>query len=379
MKFKILKENLENGLNIVGRIVGKNLTLPILNNVFISTEKNFLNLTTTDLEIALKYWCLSKNEKEGSITVPLKVLSNYINLLTEDVLQIEVKNQIFYVIGSSFKTQFKTQPSEDFPIIPKIDTSNFVEVNSIVFCEGLDQVVDFVAINQSRPEISGVFLNFQKDVLKITATDSFRLAEKTLYFKEKQDKIFSFILPQKTTKEIINIFGDKKDKIKIYFTPNQIMVESLMKEVKHPQIQLISRLIEGEYPNYEEVIPKTYQIQTILPKSEFLNQIKTASVFSGKGKEVKIKVNVKKQEIEIFSQNPDIGENKSTIKGEVKCNSSTTKEMEVVFNYKFLIDGILKIQTPRIIFELNGEEGPAVLKPEKEEDFIYIVMPIKST
>jgi DNA polymerase-3 subunit beta len=212
----------------------------------------------------------------------------------------------------------------------------------------------------------------------MAATDSFRLGEKKFLsetpFGEKE---YSFILPQKTCKEIINIFGEKEGKLKIYFSPNQIMFESSMKEIPHPQIQLVSRLIEGEYPNYQEIIPKKYQTQIILERNELLNQIKLASLFSGKINEVKIKVDPKNQKLEIFSQNPELGEYQSFLPAQIKG-----EEVEISFNHRFLIDGLLNI-TPtslkslEIIFELNGEDGPAVLKPLNDQTYLYVVMPIK--
>ena len=376
MKVTILKENLNNGLNIVSRVVGKNLTLPILNNILISTEKNFLNLSATDLELAIQYWTLIKKEKEGKITIPAKIFSNFINFLPEKKLTLEVKNQILYIDCENYSTKIKGSNAEEFPIIPKIEDKSPLELNTSFLCEGLSQVVDFSTPNQTRPELSGVYFNFQKNRVVLTTTDSFRLAEKVLLFEKKIDKEYSFILPQKTVRELINIFSEKKEKLKLYISPNQVLFEYPMIEIPHPQIQVISRLIEGEYPDYQEIIPKKYEIQIILPKDIFLNQIKTASIFSGKSNEIKIKV--RKEGIEILSQNPEFGESRTFLPGKVNYSSSP-KEMEVVFNYRFLIDGLLKITSSKVIFELNGEEGPAVLKPDDDPYYLYIVMPIKST
>ena len=379
MKIIILKENLNNGLNIIGRVAGKNLTLPILNNILLSTEKNFLNLSSTDLELGIKYWSLAKIEKEGKITIPAKILTSFINLLPNKKLALEEKNQTLYIECENHKTQIKGLDAQDYPIIPNIEDKNFIELNTSLFCEGISQVVDFATINQARPELSGIYLNFQKDSVQITTTDSFRLAEKTLFFDEKINKECSFILPQKTARELVNIFSEQKGKIKLYFSPNQIMFEYPMTEVAHPQIQIISRLIEGEYPDYQGIIPKKYEAQIILSKNEFLNQVKTASIFSGKSNEVKIKINPKKEEIEILSQNPELGENKSSLSGKINYSSGKAKEIEVNFNYRFLVDGLLNIKSPKIVFELNGEEGPAVLRPEGDPSYIYVVMPIKTT
>ncbi len=379
MKLSILKENLNNGLSIASKIVGRNLTLLILNNILISTDKNFLNLTTTDLEIGIKYWVLAKIEKEGKITVPAKILSNFVSLLPDKKIALEVKNQILHINCENYNTKIKGLDADAFPIIPKIESRDFIELNTLAFCEGLSRVVDFSTLSQARPELLGVYLNFQKDRVQLTATDSFRLAEKTLFFEKKTDREFSFILPQKSAREIVNIFFEKQEKLRLYFSPNQILFEYPMTEVPHPQIQVVTRLIEGEYPDYQEIIPKKYEVQTILAREDFLNQIKTASIFSGKSNEVKIRINFEKKGVEILSQNPELGENESFLCGKINYGASPPKEMEAVFNYRFLVDGLLNIKSQNVIFELNGEDQPAVLKPDGDSSYIYVVMPIKAT
>jgi len=379
MKVITLKENLNKGLTVVGRVCGKNLTLPILNNILISAEKNFLNLAATDLELGIKYWSLVKTEKEGKITVPGKILTNFINFLPEKKLTLETKNQDLYINCENYNTKIKGLTAEEFPIIPEIESKDIIELNTPALCDGLSRVVDFGTINQARPELSGVYLNFYKDRVYFTATDSFRLAEKTLFYEKKIDREYSFILPQKSARELINILSEKEGKLKLYFSPNQVLFEYLMQETPHPQIQIISRLIEGEYPDYQEIVPKKYEVQLILSKDELLNQIKIASIFSGKSNEVKIKVDPKREGMEIFSQNPELGENKSFLSGKVNYSTPTPKEIEASFNCRFLVDGLLNIKSQNVIFGLNGEESPAALKPEGDSSYIYVVMPIKST
>jgi len=379
MKVIILKENLNNGLNIVSRVAGKNLTLPILNNILLTTEGNFLNISSTDLELGIKYWSLGKIERQGSLTVPAKILSSFVNLLPEEKIALEVKNQVLYIDCGNNKTQIKGLDAQEYPIIPKIEDDKPIELNTLPFCEGIAQVVDFTAPNQTRPELSGIYLRFQRDRALLVATDSFRLAEKTLYFEQKIDREESFILPQKAAREIVNIFSERKGKLKLYFSPNQILFECPMSETTHPQIQVVSRLIEGDYPDYQSIIPQKHDVQISLSKNEFLNQVKTASIFSGKSNEVKIKVNIKKQEIEMLSQSPELGENRSVLAGKVTDTSGKVKEIETTFNYRFLVDGLLNIKSSKVLFELNGEEGPAVLRPEGDTNYLYVVMPIKAT
>jgi DNA polymerase-3 subunit beta len=376
MKLLILQEKLKEGLNIIERISSKSLTLPILNNVLISSEKNFLNLAATDLEIGINWWILTKTEKEGKITIPSKIFSSFINLLPNKKITLKTENNNLFIECENYNTQIKGISAEEFPIIPKINEGEFITVNNYVFCQNLGQVADIAVPSTTRPEISGIYFLFQKDLITITATDSFRLGEKKMFLKNNSSlkKDYSLILPQKAAKEIVNIFGGRKGESKIYFSSNQIMIESPMEETDHPQVQFISRLIEGEYPNYQEIIPKKYTSQLILDKGEFLNQIKSASLFSGKVNEIKVKINSKKKSLNIQSQSQEIGEYDSSIPAKIKGD-----DVEIAFNHRFLLDGILNIKSSEIIFELNGDSGPGVLRPVGDNSYLYVVMPIKAS
>ena len=375
MKLTILQEKLKEGLSIVEKISLKSLTLPILNNILISAEKNFLNLSSTDLEIGINWWSLSKIEEEGKITIPSKLFSNFINLLPNKKINIKTKNNDILIECENYFTQIKGLSSDEFPIIPNIKKNEFISLKSSIFCQSLNQIVDIPLLSNSRPEISGIYFLFQKNAITMVSTDSFRLGEKKIIFKNEQKLTnnYSLILPQKTAKEIINIFNTKDRDLNIYLSSNQIMFETLMTETNYPEIQVVSKLIEGEYPDYKEIIPLKYNTQIILNKDEFLNRLRISGLFTGKTNEVKIKTNLNKNELEIFNQNKDIGEYNSKLPVKI-----IGENIEVCFNYKFLIDGISNIKSSEIILELNGDDGPAILKPVGDDTYIYVVMPIKS-
>ena len=380
MKLITIKENFKKGLAIIERVTGKNLTLPILGNTLIKAKENFLTLISTDLEMGVEYQTLAKIEKDGQITISAKLLLNLINFLPDEKIYLESKNNTLFVSGKNFKSQIKGLSAGDFPIIPRIkNKKSFVEINSIPFLKGILKVLNFCSLGQTHPELAGVYFNFQKEKLELVSTDSFRLAKKDMYYQNKINKNYSFILPQKTVREVANIISEESSNLKknlrtkIYFEPNQIFFEFLSEEFSFPQFCLISRLIEGEYPNYQEIIPKSYQTQITLNKNDFLNQIKSASLFSGKTNKIEIKIDPNQNSITFFTQNPDTGEFKSSLAGEVKGEKT-----EISFNFKFLIDGLLNFETPKVIFELNGEGGPALLKSAEDQDYIYILMPIKA-
>lgn len=374
MKVEILKENLKGGLNIVERIVGKNLSLPVLDNVLIDTEDNFLRLSSTDLETAIKLWVLTKIVDKGRVVVPAKLLSSFVSLLPNEKITLESNGQSLQIKCKNFKNQIQGVNPEEFPLIPEFKDVDFLEIDNNKICHGLSQVADIASPSQSRPEISGIYFIFSKKIMKIVATDSFRLAEKTINLEKAVDRDISFILPQKPAREIINILSEKEGKLKLYFSPSQVMFEFPMEGVSKPQVQIISRLIEGEYPNYEEIIPKKFKTHIVIKRDEFLNQIKAASLFSGKINEVKIIVDPKNKEIQIFSQDPDIGENRSSIPAKIEG-----EKIEASFNHKFLSDGLSNIKSSEVIFDMSKEEGPCVLRPVGDTNYIYVVMPIKST
>ena len=376
----ILKDKLKYGISVVERISNKSLTLPILNNILIKTEKNFLNLSATDLEMGIQWWSLVKTEKEGKITVPAKLLASFINFLPNKAINLKVKGFDLEIQCENHQTTIKGVDAEEFPIIPKISEVEKISINSKIFCKSLAKVVDIASFSSAKAEISGVYFIFQKDVIIMTATDSFRLGEKKLYLKPAINllKNYSFILPQRTAKEVINIFGEKEGNLNIYFSPNQIMFETMSLEAKHPDIQIVSRLIEGEYPNYQEIIPKSHDTKITLKADDLINQIKLASLFSSKVNEVKIKVDVKKGEMIISSQNSDLGEHKGSIKVKIEGKGG-----EVSFNHRFLLDGILSVvsgeeKNPEITLDLNGSEKAGVIRSKKDNSYLYLVMPIKS-
>lgn len=305
--------------------------------------------------------------------VPAKFLSSFVASLPNEKITLEVKGQDLYVECNKVRTQVKGYNPEDFPIIPEFKDNEFLEVDNAAFFNGLSQIIDVASPSQSRPEISGIYFHFVKNTITIAATDSFRLAEKHITLAAPVPKEFSFILPQKPAREILGVLAGKEGKLKIFFSPSQMLFEFPMKEVDHPQVQITSRLIDGEYPNYQDIIPTKFKTNVVLNKDEFLNQIKTASLFSGKVNEVKISLNVEKKEVEIFSKNPDLGENKSSMPVKIEG-----EPLEVSFNYKYLADGLTHIKSSEVMFDVSKEEGPCILRPVGDASYMYVVMPIKS-
>jgi DNA polymerase-3 subunit beta len=366
MKIICLQENLKTNLNIAQNIIGKNLTLPILNNLLLETDNGRLKVSSTNLEIGINTWTSGKIEKEGAITCPAKILASFVNNLPNKKIELEVKNNILTIRCENYKATLKGLPADDFPIIPKIKDPVLVELKTKEFKEGLSQVVGSAALSELRPEITGVLFKFEKKDLKLAATDSFRLAEKIIFeINKKGDFANSLIVPQRTIQELIRILGDTERDIKICLGNNQILFDV-------GEAQLISRLIDGQYPDYQQIIPKNFTTQAILKQEETINTIRIAGLFSSKINDVRLILQGGK--FEVFSQDPDLGENKSQVNAEIKG-----KNIEVSFNYRYLLEGLSNIHTKQVFLGLSSESSPAVIKPIGDNTFTYLVMPIKNT
>ena len=371
MKIICLQENLKNGLITAERIIGKNLTLPILNNLLLKTDKGKLKISSTNLEIGINYWASGKIEKEGEITVPAKVLSSIVNQLPNKKIELEVKDGIIQLKCENYKAKIKGQSAKEFPIIPRIQPQTEIEINKGSLRTGLTQVVGMAAISEVRPEISGVLFSFDKNKLKLVATDSFRLAEKSIFLKN--DFIGAMIVPQRTALELIRILSDqaeskeKEDMVKIIMGVNQVMFDL-------GYIQLISRLIDGQYPDYQQIIPKETIVEAIINREQLLNALKLTGSFSDKTNEVRISIKEGVKNIELFSANPIFGENQYLIPAKLKGEA-----MEIVFNWKFLLDGIKHSETESITIGLNGDNKPAIIRPMNVRDYFYIIMPIHNS
>ncbi len=372
MNINLLQKKFKEGLNIIGRGTSKATSLPILKNILINTKDSFLNLSSTDLEIGVKWWAIVKTEKDGKVTIPYNSLSSFINFLPDEKIELKVKDNNLLINCSDYKTQINGVDAQEFPIIPEVEEKEKIIINSDVLCDSLLKIIDIPSLSKVKPEISGVLFSFNKAELKIVATDSYRLAESIVFLDKSSKSVFSFIIPQRTAREVINIFKEVDKDIEVIFGENQILFRVKMDDSDHPYIELTSKVIEGSYPDYESIIPKKTETQIILNKDEFLNKIKAASVFTSKVNEVNLNISPDEGEIVIKSSNTDLGNYETKIKGRATGNT-----VDISFNYRFILDGLINIKSSEVIFEVNNEDNPGVLKPVGKSDFLYVVMPVK--
>lgn len=366
MKITCLQENLKINLNIAQNIIGRNLTLPILNNLYLETEGNRLKISSTNLEIGINTWTAGKVEKSGSITCPAKILSGFVNNLPNKKIELDAKNNTLTIKCENYKATLKGLPAEDFPIIPKLKESLLLEIKASILKEGLAQVVGAAALSELRPEISGILFKIEKNRLCVVATDSFRLAEKNILELEKSSaEVKNLIVPQRTAQELIRILGEKEGLVKIISDGSQILFDL-------GEAQIVSRLIDGQYPDYQQIIPKEFGTQVVVDREGLLNIVRVAGLFSSKVNDIKFMLQQGK--LEISSQDPDLGENKSLLPAEIKG-----KNLTMDFNYRYILDALNNMAAKQIFIGLNSESSPAVIKPMDESSYLYVVMPIKAS
>lgn len=376
MKIICLQENLKKILNINSSIIGKNLTLPILNNILLEAENGKIILSSTNLEIGIKAVVSGKIEKNGKITIPAKTLTSFVNNLPNKKIEIETKNNQIKIKSENYKAQINGLPADEFPIIPKLTQKVFQEVENNKLKEALMSVVSMASVSDSRPEITGILFVADNLNTKFVATDSFRLAEKKMGGSgEKTGEEIKKIIPQRTISELIKILAeDPNGKTKITIENNQIFFET-------GNVQLVSRLIDGNYPDYQQIIPQQTKFLFKLEKEDLVSSLKLASVFSSKINEVKLNFNPKSQKLTINSEDPDLGTNESEIDIELEKmeDDLQIKNLEIGFNYRFLLDGLSNLSGKKIIFGLNNSSSPGIVKSANDNSYLYLLMPIKAS
>jgi len=368
MQAIILRENLKNALIKIERAVIDNNNLPILKNVFLDGNKT-LTLSATNLELAIKTDAAAKIQTKGTLTIPFQPLFSIVSNSVSERIQLQGEGDNLLVKTDNYEAKIQGNRTEDFPIIPTIEErKRKIEISAEVLNSALAAVSAAAQVSELKPELSGILFDFQVGVLKLAATDSFRLAEKSILNSEFQTDIeqgFRAIIPIATTQEIPKIFNE--DKIEIFFDDNQVLFQT-------KNSQIISRLIDGEYPDYQAIIPKSFETTITADRTDLINAIKLVSNFSGRTSDLKIKSESDAKTLEFYSSNQAVGENNYMVP--VKKEGATIDE--VSFNWRYLLAGLQSISSEQVIFGINGNQKPSILKPLADESMFYVVMPLES-
>ncbi len=366
MKVICTQENLLKGISVVGRGAGKDLNLPVLANVLIEAKDGVLKFSATNLEIGMTCVVRGKVEEAGAVTVPAQLFLNYLSNLSNENVTLKEEKGFLGIRCGRYVGKIKGIPSSEFPLIPKTTKESLCDVQGDLLKNALDRVAFAVARDEARPEISGVFLSIRDNKLRLAATDSYRLGEEIIKLEKSVSKETSMIVPAQTMQELSRILDEGSGVVSIHIFENQI-------KFSFDEIVLVSRLVEGRYPDYLKIIPKEFTTEIELGKDEFLKAIKTTSLFSeSEANELKMVVNAGGDKLELSAESGLVGRNTSN----VSCGISG-KDVEIVFNSKYLIEGLNAISGDKVKLRLLGNAGPGMLKGIEGGHYLYIVMPIK--
>lgn len=382
MKLVCTQENLSRAISYVERVAGRQSTLPILSNFLLETEKGRLKISATNLEIGVIVYIGAKIEGEGKIAIPGKVLCNFIyNLPSGDVLQLETDKEGLKIESASYQVKIKGVDGKDFPIIPQYKKEYFYALPAQELKSALSRLLFCVSTNNARLELTGVHLFLYVDQIHLAATDSFRLAEEIITVTDSGknqgeflSKNPSLIIPGSTLQEVIRVITPESQEVKIALEENQIFFEV-------DGVQIISRTINGKYPDYKQIIPKDFSLQVVMEKEVFQRAIKIASGFSSYSSgEIALTFQPGEKQCVVSAQSEETGENKTVVPFEGVKGDAT---LSIVFNPRYVLEGISALSGEKIVFLANNNTSPAALKAQGTGEgalvgkYLYIMMPIR--
>lgn len=365
MKVQVTQANLSRALSAVGRVAGGRTSLPILANILISTEDNQLKIAATNLEIAITQFIGAKVEKTGSLTVPARLVTDFISSLPDSNIDLSVEDNKLHISAGSYTSTINGVSSEEFPSIPTVSASQSIKLSSEELKKAISQTVIAASSDEARPVLTGVYIYSDNGTAIMVATDSYRLAERKLSKNTQQE--INVIVPARTFSEVQRII-DEQDQTEIFFDENQMMIAA-------GEVQLVSKLIDGKFPAYKQLIPEKSDVTITILRSELLSITKVAALFARESAgSVTLEVDEEKQEVSIASVASQVGENTSRATAKVKGSGKVT------LNSRFLIDALNVVSDKEIIFRFSGSTNPCIVEPTGDEKNIYqhIVMPLRS-
>ncbi len=366
MRITAIREKLVNAVQKAEKVTSKNATLPVLKCVLLEAKDGSLFIRSTNLDIGLEIKIPVDVQEEGSVAVPGNILASFLSQLSnEKSVSLEVKESNLYVKTSKNSTVVKSFPVDDYPSIPKVDTdsSKSLKIDARAFISGLKAVWYSSATSSIKPELSSVRVYPFENNLVFVATDGFRLAEKKIKAKDLPD--FKHILiPFKNASEVIRIFDDTEGEIEILIDENQI---ALILQ----GIYMVSRTIEGNFPDYKAIIPKEFITNITVLKQDLTNAIKLSTIFSDAFFHVKFLVDILAKKLQITTKNNEVGEIATDVTAVLEG-----KDIDINFNYRYINDSLVSMNSDSLNFQFAGPGRPLVIKPVGDESFTYLVMPM---
>jgi DNA polymerase III subunit beta len=371
MKLEILQENLAQGLLKVIKFIDTRGQLSILSNILLEAQTGKLKLSSTNLETGINLWLPAKIEKPGKITIPAKVLTEFVSSLPADKVLLDLEQSKLNISCRNYKASFNGIAAAEFPSVPSLKKEmkkkpETIKLKADKFLKAVDQVAFTAAQDESRPVLTGVKLEFKPGKIILAATDGYRLSYKTLKTKNRF-KAEYLIIPAKALIELRRICGQEESE--------QVSL-SLVDEGNQAiftvgDVEIVTRLIEGEFPDFTKIIPEDKETSVVLDREEFKSAIKTASIFAKDSANI-IKFDIKKNKLSVSANAPEVGENEIKLDCKVDGSNNT-----IAFNFRFLQEYLNCVDSQEILIDILGPLKPGVFKPAGNSTFLYIIMPVR--
>jgi DNA polymerase III subunit beta len=363
MKLQVTQENLARALNSVSRVASSRGTLPILSNVLVKTVGNRLSIAATNLDIAITHFIGSKVSQEGAITVPARLMQDFVSSLPGGVIELKLDDYKLHISTDQYQSVINGVSAEDYPVMPAITEGKSWKIAAKTLKTGLQQVVVAASTDEARPVLTGVYLHNHEGQLYMVATDSYRLAEKTL-MKTKEDT--NLLIPASALQDLLRILGEAEDEVTVTHDDQQVLF-------KVGDIELVTRLIEGNYPDYRKLIPSSFATSATLKRADLTNITKVSSLFARESAgSVTINLDKEAQVVSIRSVASQLGENTATADAKVSGDGTIT------LNSRYILDALHALSGEDVTFSFNGKLEPWVLTDPKSSDYLHVIMPLKS-
>ncbi len=373
MKVTVLQENLAHGLSIVARAVSPRTTLPVLANILVATDEGRLRLSATNLELGITCWVGAKIEEEGSTTVPARTFADLISTLPAGPvnLRLDVATQTLNVRSGTSNTDIKCIDAQEFPPLPVTEAEEAVLLKVNDFKEMVQQVAFAASQDEARPVLMGVLVNVDGDQIVMAAADGFRLSERKATLVQPAPQPVSVIVPARALSELARIAADGEENVAMMLPKGRGQVVFRVKDV-----ELVSQLIDGTFPDYKQIIPRAYKSRTILPTQAMLKACKQAEIFAREGSNV-ARLNIKSTgelepgEVEISAHSEETGSNETVVAATVEGQG-----LLIAFNVRFLREVLEVIKTPNVALETTTPNAPGVIRPVGDDSFVHVIMPM---
>jgi DNA polymerase-3 subunit beta len=363
MKLQVTQENLNRALGAVARVANSRNPLPILSNVLLKTSNNRLSISATNLDIAITQYIGAKITEEGSITVPARLMQDFVSSLPAGVIDLKLEDSKLHIKTEQYNSVVNGIMADDFPVMPEIEGGRQWKVSGSELKKALQQVVFAASNDESRPVLTGVYIHTSGGKLYMAATDSYRLAEKAL---GKNGEEVQILVPASAMQDLLRIVGDHDGDVEVTHDDQQILFHA-------GDIDLVARLLEGKYPDYQKLIPSQFAVSAVLKKSDFVNITKVSSLFARESAgSITIHVEEEEGTVSIRSIASQLGENTANATAKVTGSGSIT------LNSRYLLDGLQALGGDEVMFGFNGKLEATLLKDTAHDDYSHIIMPLKS-